>query len=59
MRAVLTELAREVVERRELTSLSRLIAEPVREVALLMPVPGRLLPRLEGAQGIASVGQPR
>ena len=50
---MLTVLANDVAERRELTWLRLLSADPVRE---LSPVPGR---SDDGAQGSALVGQPR
>ena len=56
IRAVLTELASDVAERRELTWLRLLSADPVRELTALSPVPGR---RGAGAQGNALTGQPR
>jgi hypothetical protein len=53
---VLTVLANDVAERRELTWLRLLSADPVRELTALSPVPGRAG---DGAQGNALVGQPR
>eukprot|EP01043_Picozoa_sp_COSAG02_P005364 COSAG02_NODE_144_length_34086_cov_65.390944_39_plen_62_part_00 len=53
---MLTVLANDVAERRELTWLRLLRADPVRELTVLSPVPGR---PGDGAQGNALVGQPR